>query len=193
MDEFTEVNFRVRVGIDADPDGGDGDPRWQRLHWSTAQVREDHGCGRPVFEHVLSDRGEVGAPTTDDDDFIEFVFLVEVIFPLDAVIEKHKRETMGVKRLFYVLNLRIKSDDFTVRNRAGNIQIINQVFQTAFILLEAGQVHIPVTAVGPCPRIVLPGEGLEKLLKQLILWQLGLKEPLEHGLDLVRQAGFPGS
>ena len=70
-----------------------------------------------MFEHVLSDRGEVGTSTTDDDDFIEFVFPVEVVFPLDAVIEKHKSETIRIKRLLYVLNLRIKSDDFTVRNR----------------------------------------------------------------------------
>ena len=67
------------------------------------------------------------------------------------------------------------------------------MFQTAFILLEAGQVHISVTAVRPCPRIVLPGEGLEELLKQLLPWQLGLKEPFEHGFNLVRQAGFPAA
>ena len=36
-------------------------------------------------------------------------------------------------------------------------------------------------------------DHLEELVQQQFPRQLGLKEPLEHGLDLVRQPGFPGT
>jgi len=90
MSEFTEVDFTVGSSIHTDPDGGDVDTQWQWLHGSTAQVREDHSGGGAVFEHVFTDGGEIGAAPAYDNDFIEFVILIEVVFFLDCIIKENK-------------------------------------------------------------------------------------------------------
>ena len=82
------MDLTVRACVDAHPDGRDGDAGRQRFHGMATQVGEDHGCGGSVLDHVLSDGGQICAPTTNEDDFLERIVLVEFVFSLDAVIEK---------------------------------------------------------------------------------------------------------
>jgi hypothetical protein len=90
MCDFAEVYHTIFSSINSDPDSRNFNAVWQGFHRMALQIREDDGGGGSVFEHMLSDRGEIGSAPTYNDDFVKFVIFIKLVYSLNNIIKENK-------------------------------------------------------------------------------------------------------